>query len=306
MKKYYALFTFSGMIFFLSSFGQSDKQLSAQTFTSKQKQEILANVQERPKVVNKQFRLPIVCDSLTAMTAAGNNFHGTMFDVLVDSACTLETFSVSVDLGTWNIAIFYKTGTFVGSDTTASAWTFLDSANVVSTTTSAGTLYKVPVSLNLPLTVGTYAFYVTGTKPTITYNYTNGTSVGTVVSSDSYLTIFEGKGGGYPFDITYSPRVFNGRAYYCAVVPSGIEDNAISAFDVYPNPASGSVSIDLNAFNGKDVIVNVTNTLGQNLQSTAVVANGIHTLNIENYATGMYFVQIIMNGKTSTSKLTIK
>ena len=306
MKKTQALFAFSGLILSIVAFGQNDKQLSSQKLISKEKKEIHLNVQDRPTIVEQQFKLPIVCDSLTAMTSAGNNYHGNMFDILVDSVCTLETFSVSVDAGTWNIAIFYKTGTFVGFDTTASAWTFLDSANVVSTTTGAGTLYKIPVNLNLALSLGTHAFYITGTKPTITFNYTNGTSVGTVVSSDSYLTIFEGNGGGYPFDVTYSTRVFNGRAYYCAVVPSGIEDNTLASFDMFPNPANQSVSLDLTAFNGNDVTVSVLNTLGQRLQSTAVVANGTQTLNIEGYAAGMYFVQVEMNGKTSTSKLSIK
>lgn len=300
------LFAFFGIILSITVFAQSDKQISTQTISAKQKQEVLAKVQARPTNIDQQVKLPIVCDSLTAMTVGGNNYHGNMFDVIVDSACTLETFSVSVSTGTWNIAIFYKTGTFVGSDTSASAWTFLDSANVVSTTTGTGTFYKVPVSLNLALSVGTYAFYVTGTKPTITFNYTNGTAVGTVVSSDNYLTILEGNGGGYPFDVTFANRVFNGRAYYCAVVPSGIDDNELSSFDVYPNPANQSVSVDLSAFNGNDVTVSVLNTLGQRLQSTAVVANGTQILNIEGYASGMYFIQLETNGKTATSKLSVK
>lgn len=303
MKK---LFTVFGIILSITVFAQSDKQVSTQTISAKQKQEILAKVQERPTSVDQTVKLPIVCDSLTALTVGGNNYHGNMFDVIVDSVCTLETFSVSVDAGTWNIAIFYKTGTFVGSDTSASAWTFLDSANIVSTTTGTAALYKVPVSLNLALSVGTYAFYVTGTKPTITFNYTNGTAVGTVVSSDDYLTILEGNGGGYPFDVTFPNRVFNGRAYYCAVVPSGIDDHSLLSFDVYPNPASETVSVDLNAFTGNNVTISILNTLGQRLQSTAVIANGIQTLNIEGYASGMYFIQVETNGKTSTSKLSVK
>ena len=80
----------------------------------------------------------------------------------------------------------------------------------------------------------------------------------------------------------------------------------MASFDLFPNPANQSVSLDLTAFNGNDVTVSVLNTLGQRLQSTAVVANGTQTLNIEGYAAGMYFVQVEMNGKTSTSKLSIK
>lgn len=294
------------MLLSVTLFGQSDKALSTQTFTAQQRQEILADVQDRPAVVDAQFKLPTVCDSITAMTAAGNSYHGNMFDVLVAANCTLETFSVSVDAGTWNIAMFYKTGTFVGSETSSAAWTFIDSATVTSSTTGAGVFYKVPVNANLNLTPGTYAFYVTATNTGVTFNYTNGTSVGTVVSTDAYMTVYEGNGGEWPFNVTFTPRVFNGMVHYCVTTSAGVEDNTLASFDMFPNPATQSVSLDLSAFNGNDVKVSVLNTLGQLLQSTTVVANGSNTLNIEGYAAGMYFVQVEMNGKTSTSKLSIK
>lgn len=285
--------------------GQTDKQSSIQIFTAKQRHEILSQVKDSPITQNSILKLPVICDSLTAFTTAGNSFHGNMFDILVVNGFDLKTFSVSVDVGTWNIAIFYKTGTFVGSETTAGAWTFLDSANVTSTTTGAGAFYKVPVNLNLPLTPGTYAFYVTATNSGATFNYTTGTSVGTAVASNSYFTLYEGKGGGYPFNVTFGPRVFNGRVHYC-VTTVGINDNTPVTFDVFPNPTDQSVFVDLSAFSGNNVTLSVVNTLGQRLQSTSIVANGIQTLSLVGYASGMYFVQVEMNGKITTSKLTIK
>ncbi len=303
-KKIYVSFIVFGIMLSTTIFGQTDKQQSAQINTNIQKQKILANVHDRLAAPNQQRTLPIVCDSLTALTAAGNSFHGNMFDILVTNNFDLETFSVSIDTGTWNIAIFYKTGSFVGSETTAGAWTFLDSANVTSTTIGTGALYKVPVNIGLTLTVGTYAFYVTATNTTAIFNYTNGTGVGTAVNSNTYFTLYEGNGGGYPFNVTYSPRIFNGIIHYCAIT-SEINDNSLATFEMYPNPANQSVSVDLAAFNGNKVTLSIMNILGQRIQSKLLVASGVQTLNLNGYATGMYFVQIEMNGKISTSKLTI-
>ena len=287
--------------------GQTDKQLSTQTITSQQKQTILAQLKSAPAPFNHQSKVSLMCDSLTVDTVAGNGFNGNMFDVFVATGCTLETFSVSVDVGTWNIAIFYKTGTFVGSESSATGWTFLDSASVTSTTTGAGALYKVPVILSFPLIVdSTYAFYVTATKGTCTFNYTNGTTVGDTASSNSYLLVKQGNGGAYPFSVLNSPRVFNGRLHYCYNVAGISEYNNLPAVELYPNPANQSVSVDLNAFSGKKVTLSILNTLGQRLQSSSLYASGIQTLNIEGYSVGLYFVQVEMNGKTTTSKLAVK
>ena len=294
-----------GMTLSTAVFGQTDVQLSAQTTTAVQKQAILANVQDRPEISNQQFKVAASCDSLTVQTIGGNGYNGNMFDIAVTSSVTLETFSVSMDAGTWNVAIFYKTGTFVGSETSSTGWIFLDSANITSTTTDSSLFYKVPVNINLPLTAGTYAFYVTGTNSAAPINYTNGTAVGNTFSSNAYFAVKEGNGGAYPFSVTNSPRVFNGEVFFCAGL-AGVEDNTLATFDMYPNPAEQSVSVDLAAFNGNNVTLSIMNTLGQRMQSTSVVANGVQTLNVDGYATGMYFVQVEMNGKTATSKLTIK
>ncbi|MBL0328106.1 MAG: T9SS type A sorting domain-containing protein [Bacteroidetes bacterium] len=307
MKKIYTFLTVSTLLFSAAAFGQSDRAKSTTRFTEAQKQEILAQVKSAPTSNTIKVGGGLgSCDSLKVDSVAGNGFHGNMFDIIVATNFTLETFSVSVDAGTWNFAIFYKLGTFLGSETSSAGWIFLDSANVVSTSTTAGVFTKVPVNLNMSMLAGTtYAFYVTGTNSGTPLNYTNGTTVGTVAASNSYFSVTEGNGGEYPFNVINSPRIFNGEVFFCGGI-SGIEDNNLSTFEVYPNPASQSVSVDLTAFNGEKVVVSVMNTLGQRLQSTAVVANGIQTLNIEGYASGMYFIQVEMNGKTSTSKLSIK
>lgn len=305
MKKLYTTLTVCGMALTTLMFGQSDKELSTLTLTNAQKQSILSEVKPFTPVANEN-RGSLICDSLTVFTTAGNSFSGNMFDVVPSTNLFLETFSVSVDAGTWNIAIFYKTGTFVGSESASTGWTFLDSAMVTSTTTGAGAFYKVPVLLNLPLTSGTtYGFYVTATDAGATFNYTNGTAVGNTAASNADLTVKEGNGGSYPFSVTFSPRVFNGQVFYCKNT-AGIEENSLSTVSMYPNPTSNLVNMDLSAYNGKQATVAIFNTLGQNLKSSSFTANGVKTLAVDELPAGIYFVQLTVNGKTTTSKLTVK
>ena len=153
MKKIYNLFLMSGLMISAIAVGQTDKQLSTTAITAAQRQAILANVIDgsSTRTINTS-KVSLSCDSLEVDSLAGNGYHGNMFDVSVTANTTLETFSVSVDAGTVNIAIFYRVGTFVSHETSSTGWIFLDSASVVSTTTAApGFYYKVPVNLNLPL-----------------------------------------------------------------------------------------------------------------------------------------------------------
>jgi hypothetical protein len=280
-------------------------QNSHQNMTADQIQAKLANVNHvKPNVPSS--RVSMTCDSLTTIKTGGNGFNGNMFDITVASNFTLQTFSVSMDAGTWMVAIYYRTGTYVGSETTSTGWTFLDSAAITSTTTDDTVLYKVPVNLNLPLMAGsTYGFYVTGTNSASPINYTNGTAVGNVVSSNSFFSIKEGHGGAWPFNLTNSPRIFNGRAHYCNGI-SGIDELNGTTFSLYPNPASQSVSLDLSIFKGNSVNVRIVNSLGQLIHSERMTASNATELDLSKFESGMYYVQAELDGKTITAKLAVR
>ncbi|NND62840.1 MAG: T9SS type A sorting domain-containing protein, partial [Flavobacteriaceae bacterium] len=112
-----------------------------------------------------------------------------------------------------DIEVWFKTGSFVGFETDPGPWTLLDTAVGI---TSAGDGVPTPLNLSLgqSVTAGeTVAFYVTTTLGG-TMNYTNGTAVGAVFASDANLEFLEGNGGGYPFSVTFSPRVWNGNIHY--------------------------------------------------------------------------------------------
>ncbi|MGB7340368.1 MAG: hypothetical protein WBC91_15835, partial [Phototrophicaceae bacterium] len=94
----------------------------------------------------------------------------------------------------------YKTGSYVGSETTAGNWTLLGS-----TTTAAGSPVPVPIGgLSIPAgqTYGIYLFF--------SANYTNGANT----YSNADLSISTGVGLCNLFSGINNPRTWNGTVYY--------------------------------------------------------------------------------------------
>jgi hypothetical protein len=160
-------------------------------------------------------------NSLMASNTAGNNHRGNMFDIVATNAITITSFDVS-PMGNTTIEVYYKTGTWNGFANTPSAWTLVASFPVIYT----GGFVNVPLSTLVTIPAGaTYSFYVTSNNAGVSLNYSNGTSVGNIFSSDANIAFLEGGGMEYPFtagtDAVFQPRVWNGNINYClANVPS--------------------------------------------------------------------------------------
>lgn len=241
--------------------------------------------------------------SLAAPVAAGNSFNGNMFDLTASSTLSIETFSVTAD-GTINIAVFARPGTFVGNETSSLGWTFLDSAVVVGA--GPGVPVTVPLVLNYGMSSGsTHAFYVTATDPAAVFHYTNGTAVGNTLASNANLTIKEGNGGGYPFNVTFSPRNFNGSIAYC--VPTGI-NNILNQENVsiLPNPASHEINISLPNLNGEIINAAIYNALGEVVLSSEIIANGsTNKISVSHINAGVYIVKIASSETIYSTRLVI-
>ena len=79
-----------------------------------------------------------------------------------------------------------------------------------------------------------------------------------------------------------------------------VEDNAVSSFNIYPNPANSKIYVD-----GEDVsVVEVYNSLGQKVLT---VEGSEHTsVNVASFENGVYMIRVITdNGEISTQKVTI-
>jgi hypothetical protein len=91
---------------------------------------------------------------------------------------------------------------------------------------------------------------------------------------------------------------------------TGIQDlpNAVNSFSVYPNPASGVVSINANLKETSNLLIDITDITGKQVaivteeKQSGTITKQFNTTALPN---GNYLVRLQTNGKTATQKLTI-
>jgi hypothetical protein len=158
-------------------------------------------------------------NSLSTTFAAGNNHRGNMFDISATNSVIITSFDAH-PMGNTTIEIYYKTGTYVGSENSPASWTLIGSAAVIAQ--PIGTPTPVPVAINVTIPAGqTYGFYVTSTNTLVSLNYTNGTAVGNILAGDANIAFHEGAGMEYPFTggtgSVFTPRDWNGVIHYAVI-----------------------------------------------------------------------------------------
>ena len=149
-------------------------------------------------------------DIITTFFNSNNGQSGNMFDanVLAPLGINVSQLDLNLDAGSWDIELYTRTGTHVGSETTPGDWTLRQSSTGV---TSIAPNLATPWDItDFTLNSGQSAFYINVTNGTA-LNYTNGTGIGNFVASNSSIEIFEGTGNPENFGApVFSPRVFNG------------------------------------------------------------------------------------------------
>ena len=144
-----------------------------------------------------------------------NGQRGIMFDITAITCVTIRCFEANFQTGTTGVQIYYRPGTHVGFQNNAAGWTLLGTANAV---VGAGNnlFTAIPIPVNITINAGaTAAFYITRTQANgPLHNYTNGTALGNVYSSDANIQVKDGTGKEYPFAASFTPRRFNGRIFY--------------------------------------------------------------------------------------------
>jgi hypothetical protein len=175
--------------------------------------------------------------SLTTLFAGGNNHRGNMFNVTAGAeGITITSFDVNILSSSMRaIAVYYKPGSYVGSEQIAANWTLLGTETV-----SAQGSNATPVSIGgLVIPAGsTYGLYVTMTDGA-SLSYTNGANT----YSDGAITITTGTGADYPFGTSFTPRTWNGTIHYSInngvlVNDSDIESQLHAALSTAPSHAS--------------------------------------------------------------------
>jgi hypothetical protein len=93
-----------------------------------------------------------------------------------------------------------------------------------------------------------------------------------------------------------------------ALTAAGVEEVATIGMEVYPNPASGSVTVKFDATSA-DYAVAITDLSGRQVAARTITnANGSQTVEmpIEGLATGNYLVTVSSNGASFTQNLMVK
>jgi hypothetical protein len=88
----------------------------------------------------------------------------------------------------------------------------------------------------------------------------------------------------------------------------GVSENEFdNALSLYPNPATSEVYISLSDKTYSNFDITIANSLGQVLQNKTNIDNtSIATINVSNYASGIYFVTIKAGESIATKKLVIQ
>ena len=179
----------------------------------------------------------------TTLTSDYSSWNGNMFDIECHEDVVISSFDVNVSTLAGDLAgvdIWYKSGSYVGSEATPSDWTFLGTDNKA---VSAGPDAYTTVAISSPeLSAGnTYAFYVrVGNGDSM--HYSAGSS--TWNNSDMTITCGASLGGSNPFNAaaTSSQRTWNGRLRYrsSADSPHLMVDNLVGGGTGYLNVSNCS------------------------------------------------------------------
>jgi hypothetical protein len=244
---------------------------------------------------------PMACDSVTSTFAGGNGQNGNMFDVTAINDITITQFYGSFDnsvSASGMVKVYYKAGSYMGSEAIPSAWTLIDSMMVTSAGTGMPT--PIPITINIPVPMGqTYAFYVTGTG-TMDVDYTNGTTEGAVYKSDANMQFKEGIGISYPFGSTYRPRIWNGTVFYCEGIVGVNEQQNNASVSLAPNPTSDKSVLSFGtAVNGEVAIFDM---MGKQVKRFEVSNATQLEISREGLNAGVYFVNVMQNGQSIAVK----
>ncbi len=121
------------------------------------------------------------------------------------------------------------------------------------------------------------------------------------------VTVTIGSGSGYVICIP-SNSCGDGtpRALAVAVYGVGIkENNNENGLIIYPNPAEGIVSMNFKGYSG-EIKITINNAMGGLVHTENMVVgsdNYIKTIDMANYPNGVYYIQILNNGKLGVEKI---
>jgi hypothetical protein len=175
-----------------------------------------------------------VGSNLVAPYASNSSNKGVMFDISATNTVTLYCFDANLPvLSIGGYEIYYKVGSYIGSENTAGNWTLIGSAgSILSIGLNSATPLSIPVNMVIPAGQ-TYGFYITASNPILSTGLLTTTSGGySTISSNGDMTISGGIGITYPFNAITLNRSFNGTTRYIQGLSLPVEFTAFSAIKI--------------------------------------------------------------------------
>ena len=139
-----------------------------------------------------------------------------MFDVTATNTITISCFDANLPaLSIGGYEIYFKLGSYVGSETNAANWTLIGSeGSLLSLGLNLATPLSIPVNKTI-LAGETFAFYITASNPVLSTGLLTTTNSGyTAITSNSDMTVLGGVGISYPFGTVSANQSFNGTVHY--------------------------------------------------------------------------------------------
>jgi len=129
--------------------------------------------------------------------------------------------------------------------------------------------------------------YITDADTAVLFNFAEGTGLTTVNSASGIDANFGYGGSHYPTWVLLSETV------------ASVQNNNLTDFSVYPNPANNIVNIQSN-----DTVKNISifNILGKMVYNQ----NDINSVNLSNFNSGIYLIKVETEKGIGTRKLVIK
>ena len=214
-------------------------------------------------------------NSLLTTFAAGNGCDGNMFDLIAYNEIDVDSFDLHIGAtGSENVSIYYKVGTYLGSETNSGAWTLLGTQTV--TGAGAGNPTRVTIG-GLTVPAGqTYGIYITLASSNM--DYTDGS----VLFANADLGIQTGAGLCDPFGGVNANRQWNGRLYYrslgCASTRTPITANVgnLPVVALADTNTCGAITLDAGAGTNYDY----TWSTGATSQTIPVANSGLYIVTV--------------------------
>ncbi len=144
--------------------------------------------------------------NLETTTHSNINWNGAMFNVIPQEDIVLDSIGLKVHTtGAQSIDVYYKQGSYLGSENNANDWTLMTTVSILITDSLSLSYYPLPAfSLSANDTIG---IYVQMSNPQARLSYQSVPNP--IVRSNSELTIITGTGISHNFVGNYFPRDLN-------------------------------------------------------------------------------------------------